>query len=226
MRGPAVVGQRCWGFPASWTDDRERCRAAGSDDAVPFATENEHFRMMLRRAVDAGVPFASVAADEAYGQVKHTRLWLEKRTIPHVMATKVNNMVITTNWREERVDDHLMAALPRQRWKRISGGQGAYGERIYDWASVAIRPCWENGFGHWVLARRSAVLSTGGCATYVRRPRKGGQRAVDGDGGAVRCSASGANSRADRAQNEICDVTWTRSKNFHLASGFGSCLPD
>ena len=65
-----------------------------------------------------------------------------------------NDTVITAGWAEVRVDE-LTATLPRQAWKRISGGQGSHGERIYDWARVAIQPVWENGFGHWVLARRS-----------------------------------------------------------------------
>ncbi|MDF3294431.1 IS701 family transposase [Streptomyces silvisoli] len=156
--GRALIDRELY-LPASWTDDRDRCRAAGIADEVGFATKNEHFRQMLQRAIDAGVPFAWVTADEAYGQVKHTRCWLEQRRIAHVMATKVNDTVITTRWGEERVD-RLIAALPRQRWKRISGGQGAHGERIYDWARVAIRPCWEDGFGHWVLARRSVADPT------------------------------------------------------------------
>lgn len=83
-----------------------------------------------------------------------TRFWLEERRIAHVLATKVNDTVIAMRYAEVRVDD-LIAALPRQAWKRISGGQGAHGERVYDWARVAIRPVWENGFGHWVLSRRS-----------------------------------------------------------------------
>ncbi|MDQ0993897.1 hypothetical protein QFZ74_005125 [Streptomyces sp. V3I7] len=54
----------------------------------------------------------------------------------------------------EKVDD---ARVAHQHGTGLlaSGGQGAHGERIYDWARVAIRPCWEDGFGHWVLARRS-----------------------------------------------------------------------
>ncbi|MFF3517931.1 IS701 family transposase, partial [Streptomyces sp. NPDC002573] len=62
-------------------------------------------------------------------------------------TTKVNDTVVTTGWAEARVDE-LIAALPRQRWRRLSGGPGAHGERVYDWARVAIRPCWEDGFGH------------------------------------------------------------------------------
>ena len=152
-KGRALIDRELY-IPKSWTDDRERCRAADIPDEVPFATKNEHFKWMLQRAIDAEVPFAWVTADEAYGQVKHLRLWLEERRIAHVLATKVNDTVATVGGADARVDV-LIDALPRQAWKRISGRQGAHGERIYDWARVAIRPVWEDGFGHWVLARRS-----------------------------------------------------------------------
>ncbi|WP_405017303.1 IS701 family transposase [Kitasatospora sp. NBC_00070] len=152
-RGRALIDRELY-VPASWTDDRERCRAAGIGDEVPFATKNEHFKWMLQRAIDAGVPFAWVTADEAFGQVRHLRSWLEERAVAHVLATKVNDTVVTAHDTDVQVDQ-LIAALPRQAWKRLSAGQGAHGERIYDWARIAIRPQWENGFGHWVLARRS-----------------------------------------------------------------------
>jgi hypothetical protein len=57
------------------------------------------------------VPFAWVTADEAYGQVNHLRFWLEQRGVGYVLATKVNDTVITTGCREVRVDE-LVAALP------------------------------------------------------------------------------------------------------------------
>jgi hypothetical protein len=95
-----------------------------------------------------------VTADEAYDQVKTLRFGLEERGVAHVLATKVNDTVITTDGGDARVDQ-LIASLPRQAWKRLSCGAGAHGRPIYDWARVPIRICWENGFGHWVLARRS-----------------------------------------------------------------------
>jgi SRSO17 transposase len=110
-------------LPKSWTDDRERCRAAGTGDDVPFATKIEHFQAMLQRALDAKVPFAWVTADQAYGQVKRLRYWLEQRTVAHVLATKVNDTVITTRGGDARVDT-LVAVLPRQAWKRLSAGPG------------------------------------------------------------------------------------------------------
>ncbi|MFF3001862.1 IS701 family transposase [Kitasatospora sp. NPDC057940] len=163
-RGRALIDRELY-LPLSWTDDRERCRAAGIGDEVPFATKNEHLKWMLQRAIDAGVPFAWVTADEAFGQVRHLRSWLEERAVAHVLATKVNDIVVTGQGADVQVD-RLIDALPRQAWKRLSGGRGARGERIYDWARVAIRPRWTNGFGHWVLARRS-LGDPGKLAYYI-----------------------------------------------------------
>ena len=37
----------------------------------------------------------------------------------------------------------------------MSCGNGAHGQRLYDWAAVDIRPWRQPGRGHWLLARRS-----------------------------------------------------------------------
>ncbi|MFJ3206189.1 IS701 family transposase [Streptomyces sp. NPDC086989] len=152
-KGRALIDRELY-LPASWTDDRERCRAAGVPDEVLFATKTEHFKSMLIRAVEAGVPFAWVTADEAYGQSKSLRCWMEQRAISHVMCVKTSDTVITRGMGERRVDD-LVAVLAPQAWKRLSAGKGSHGERMYQWARIPIRIWWENGHGHWVLARRS-----------------------------------------------------------------------
>ncbi|GAA3368283.1 hypothetical protein GCM10020367_06030 [Streptomyces sannanensis] len=94
-RGRALVDRELY-LPKSWTDDRERCRAAGIPDDVPFATKIEQFHVMIQRALDAKVSFVWVTADEAYGQVERLRYWLEQRGVAHLLATKVNDTVITT----------------------------------------------------------------------------------------------------------------------------------
>jgi SRSO17 transposase len=152
-KGRALIDRELY-LPTSWTDDRERCRAAGIGDEVEFATKIEHLKWMLQRALDAAVPFAWVTTDEAYGQVRHFRSWLEERKVAHVLATKVNDTVIGIQGWEYRVDE-LIATLPKQAWKQISAGAGAHGQRYYHWARAAIRPHWASGSGHWVLARRS-----------------------------------------------------------------------
>jgi SRSO17 transposase len=54
-RGPALMDRDVY-VPKSWTDDRDRCRAAGVPDQVSFATKVALGRRMLTRALDAGVP--------------------------------------------------------------------------------------------------------------------------------------------------------------------------
>src|ERR1700741_2649977 len=47
-KGRALIDRELY-VPKSWTDDRDRCRAAGIDDTVPFATKVEHLKWMLQR---------------------------------------------------------------------------------------------------------------------------------------------------------------------------------
>jgi len=151
--GHALIDRELY-LPESWTSDRGRCRAAGIPDEVDFATKPVLAQAMLQRAFDAGVPFSWVTADEAYGQVKYLRVWLEQHDVSHVLATRCNDDVGTTNGRTGRVDE-LIAALPANAWRRLSVGAGAHGPRDYDWARLPIRIAWAPGRGHWLLARRS-----------------------------------------------------------------------
>jgi hypothetical protein len=109
-----------------------------------------------------------VTADEAYGQVKYLRVWLEDHDAWHVLVTKVNDTVITTGGAERRMDE-LIAALPARAWRRLSAGAGAHGPRDYDWARLPIRIGWRAGRGHWLLARRpiNAPNDPGKIAYYI-----------------------------------------------------------
>jgi SRSO17 transposase len=76
--GHALIDRELY-LPESWTRDRDRCRAAGIPDEVEFSTKPRRAMAMLGRAMDAGVLFGWVTADEAYGQAKYLRVWLEER---------------------------------------------------------------------------------------------------------------------------------------------------
>lgn len=54
-------------LPKAWTDDPQRCAAAGVPDDVVFATKPALARAMIDRALDAGVPASWAAGDEVYG---------------------------------------------------------------------------------------------------------------------------------------------------------------
>lgn len=152
-RGHALIDRELY-LPGSWTADRDRCRAAGVPDEVEFATKPRQAIAMLERAVTAGVPFSWVTADEAYGQVKYLRVWLEQHDAAYVLATRCNDDLITTDGRTVRADE-LIAGLDPRAWRRLSAGAGAHGPREYNWARVPIRIGWTPGRGHWLLARRS-----------------------------------------------------------------------
>jgi SRSO17 transposase len=151
--GHALIDRELY-LPESWTSDRARCRAAGIPDEVEFATKPVLAQAMLARAIEAGVPFCWVTADEAYGQVKYLRVWLEQQDMSYVLATRCNDDVITAEGRTGRVDE-LVAGLSVRAWRRLSVGAGAHGPRDYDWARAPIRIAWAAGRGHWLLARRS-----------------------------------------------------------------------
>jgi len=107
---------------------------------------------MIARAAAAGVPFAWFTAGETYGQAKWLQAWLEERDIWYVMAIRCSD-TLTTPAGERRADG-LIAAVPARSWQQISAGAGAHGPREYHWARIAVRPGWQRGRGHWLLARR------------------------------------------------------------------------
>ena len=86
-QGHALIDRELY-IPASWTDDRDRCRAAGIPGDIEFATKPQLAQAMLARASEAGVPFAWFTADEVYGQAKYLRRWLEERGVAYVMAIR------------------------------------------------------------------------------------------------------------------------------------------
>lgn len=62
-RGHAMVDRELY-LPRSWTDDPDRCAAAGVPADVGFATKPGLATAMIERALDAGVPAGWVTADE------------------------------------------------------------------------------------------------------------------------------------------------------------------
>jgi SRSO17 transposase len=72
-RGHALI-DREWYLPEPWIADQDRCQRVGIPEDTESETKPRQAMAMLARAFEAGVPFAWVTADEAYGQVKYLRL--------------------------------------------------------------------------------------------------------------------------------------------------------
>jgi SRSO17 transposase len=150
--GHALIDRELY-VPQSWTEDRDRCHAAGIPDEVEFATKVRLAQAMLVRVIDAGVPFAWFTADEVYGQAKFLRRWLEARDVAYVMAIRCSD-TFPASGSEQRADA-LTATLPARSRQRLSVGAGAHGPREYHWARITIEAGAGTGCGHWLLARRS-----------------------------------------------------------------------
>jgi SRSO17 transposase len=160
-RGRALVDRELY-LPRSWTGDRDRCREAGVPDDVQFATKPELARLMLGRALDAGVPAAWVTADEAYGKDGRFRDWLEQRRAAYVVAV-ASNQAVPGSAGTSRADV-LAAHAPGQAWKRRSRGNGSKGPRVYDWAAATLPEDGTEppGWSRSLLARRSLTRNAKG----------------------------------------------------------------
>lgn len=151
-RGRAFLDRALY-LPASWTDDPARCAEAGIPATVTFATKGTLAKQMLQRAFAAGVSARWVVGDTVYGTAAELRPWLEAEQQAHVLAVPKTHRV----W----INDHQVAAvtairgLPATEWQCVSAGEGSQGPRWYDWAWLRLSGSAPNGWGRWLLARRS-----------------------------------------------------------------------
>lgn len=152
--GRALVDRELY-LPKSWTDDRDRCRAAKIPDERVFATKPELARAMVLRALASPLPIAWVTADAAYGQEWRFRRMLEETAVGYVLAVPKSQQVP----RYGRID-HLFTQAPDEAWEKRSCGDGAKGPRVYHWAAVQLPVIGDFDGEHphhhrWALARRS-----------------------------------------------------------------------
>src|SRR5713226_6208931 len=156
-RGHTLIDRELY-LPLDWTEDRERCQAAGIPESVRFQTKPELARRMLARLWDAQVPLAWVVADTVYGGNLDLRNWLEAHQYPYVLAVPCNEPVgfqTPTGRRREEAALVETFVLHDGDWQRLSMSEGTKGPRLFDWAIVPMLHQWEDDGRHWMLIRRS-----------------------------------------------------------------------
>src|SRR5215217_2045528 len=162
--GHGVIDRELY-LPQGWLADPQRCHAAGVPDQVGFQTKPELARVMLERALEAGVPAGWVTADEVYGNSPGLRGWLETRQLPFVLAVKATEPLPTASGPSASAA-RLAEHIPPSCWLRLSAGQGAKGRRWYGWSRVPLATTGApEGWERWLLVRRS--LRTGELAYYL-----------------------------------------------------------
>ena len=151
-RGHALIDARLY-LPQEWTDDPERCRAAGVPDDVGFATKPALALAMVRQARLSGYLQARwVTGDAVYGGNPRFReeldgdgLWYLLEVPSTTGVWPITGPAPTTpleagGWRYR--DDlgrpttisELAAGLPDDRWQTLTIGPGAQGPRSYQFA--------------------------------------------------------------------------------------------
>jgi SRSO17 transposase len=113
---------------------------------------------MLERAFEAEVPARWVVADTVYGTARGLRGWLEKRGIWYVLAVPGTRGLYHEGY--QRQARTVAQNLPQETWIRVSAGAGSKGDRLYDWACLAlveesVAQANSASVGRWLLIRRS-----------------------------------------------------------------------
>ena len=179
-QGHALVDKRLY-LPREWTDDPDRCRAAGVPETVDYQSIAELGLSMLHQARTAGHLMGRwVTADEAYGKVPTLRdaldadEWLYVLEVPcsqPVFAQPAKTEVPAWSGRGRRptklrvVDGELgpqaveamAASLTTEDWQLLTVAEGAQGPRIHLFAARRVWESREGLPGHecWLVLRRN-----------------------------------------------------------------------
>lgn len=126
-------------LPKPWASDQARRSATHVPEEVGFATKPQLASRMVRRAIDANVPFAWVAADTVYG-IGALEMDLRKAGKGYVLGVASNHQF--TSWIGKPVvsgtAEEIMQGLDTSDWRCLSAGEGTKGPRLYDWAYLEL----------------------------------------------------------------------------------------
>ena len=163
-KGVAFIDRALY-LPKEWADDPTRREEAGVPEEVRFATKGELAKRLLKRAFEAGVPARWVVADTVYGTARGLRGWLQKWGRCYVLAVPATQGVCHegSQWQVRTVAKHL----PEEAWFRASAGRGSKGERLYEWACVALPDPVTTDAGRWLLMRRTIEEDPAELAYYL-----------------------------------------------------------
>lgn len=179
-QGHALVDKRLY-LPREWTDDPDRCRAAGVPEAVAYQSIAELGLSMLHQARTAGHLMGRwVTADEAYGKVPTLRDTLDDDEWLYVLEVPCSQPVFTQPAKTEvpawsgrgrqptklrlvdgesgpQAVEAVAASLAAEDWHLLTVAEGAQGPRIH---LFAARRVWESREGLpgrecWLVLRRN-----------------------------------------------------------------------
>ena len=152
---PLPVGLRLF-LPPAWTDDPERCEAAGVPEAARTAQSMPEFALAeVDRVREAGLRFSCVLADAGFGSSPVFRHGLEARELAWAGGIACTQLVYPTTVRlhsastpSGRAAKHPVPnrrprsaseMLDKRRWRRITWRNGTKGPLSARFAAVRVR---------------------------------------------------------------------------------------
>lgn len=137
-KGHAFIDRQLY-LPKDWSKDPERRAAAHVPETITFATKPQLAIAMLERALQAGVPFAWVAADTVYGG-DDVQTAVRRAGKGYVLGIPCSQRF--WSWTPEGVvstsAEEMAQALPASQYVRLSAGAGSKGPRLYEWAYLDL----------------------------------------------------------------------------------------
>src|SRR5690242_19884798 len=126
-------------LPKSWAEDPARRAAAHVPQEIAFATKPHLARVMVERAIAAGVPFAWVVGDSIYG-VSEVEMALRRAGKGYVLGVNSNSQFNSWGTKPPVAGTaaEIAGALDPSAWRQLSAGTGAKGERLFDWAYLEL----------------------------------------------------------------------------------------
>src|ERR1700750_583521 len=161
-------------LPKPWASDPARRTATHVAEEIGFATKPQLASRMIRRAIEAGVPFAWVAADSVYG-IGALEMDLRKAGKGDVLGLASAHQC--SSWigkpAVSGTAEEIVQTLDASAWQRLSAGDGTKGPRLYDWAYLELADLDASDYdsgqsGLWtrgLLIRRN--IDDGECAYFT-----------------------------------------------------------
>jgi SRSO17 transposase len=126
-------------LPKAWTSDPARMAGAYVPPDTLFATKPALALAMIDRALNAGVPFAWVAADTVYG-TGAIEMALRRAGKGYVLGVSATSQF--TSWGAKPpvagTAAAIASALDPSAWRRLSAAAGSKGARLFDWAYLEL----------------------------------------------------------------------------------------
>ena len=137
-QGHAFIDRALY-LPKAWADDPARRAAAHVPQEITFATKPHLARVMVERAIAAGVPFACVVGDSIYG-VSEVEMALRQAGKAYVLGVSATSQFNSWGTKPPVAGTAAEIAdnLDPSAWHRLSAGAGAQGERLFDWAYLEL----------------------------------------------------------------------------------------